>query len=228
MLEGLVPAGVRIAEAEAPFRTPPSAAPYGIESAAITTACPSRRAEFLAGRSLARQAIGRIGHPPVPLPRDDAGCCVWPRGIVGSISHTRKRCAVAVADAGRVPAIGIDVEEAHLLSDGVVAAITRRDEEQPATPVDPGSCSWHLLRFSAKESVFKAWFAQRRTWLGFHDVAVTFEPQPGKAELGKFRAEIRREISTPGVTYLGHYGVHHSGYVATVAVLGSAPTRGRR
>lgn len=218
LFEDLVPIGVSVAEDEIPSRASARDASYPIEWAAVESSCPSRKAEFLAGRALARRAIKASGSPQVPLPRDADGCCVWPPGLVGSISHSRRRCAVAVADAERFGAIGIDVEESSHWHDRVGAMVTRPDEIQPAGPPGTGSCSWQLIRFSAKESVFKAWFAQFRTWLDFGDVVVEFDPGSASSDVGAFRAEVRPGGTASGAAYRGRYGVHSSGYVATVAL----------
>jgi 4'-phosphopantetheinyl transferase EntD len=38
-----------------------------------------------------------------------------------------------------------------------------------------GTC-WDRMLFSAKESVYKAWFPLTRRWLGFEEASVTFDP----------------------------------------------------
>jgi 4'-phosphopantetheinyl transferase EntD len=38
---------------------------------------------------------------------------------------------------------------------------------------------WDRVLFSAKESVYKAWFPVTKRWLGFEDVAVRFDPEGG-------------------------------------------------
>ena len=42
----------------------------------------------------------------------------------------------------------------------------------------PGTC-WDRLLFSAKESVYKAWFPLTGRWLGFHDADVTIDAACG-------------------------------------------------
>lgn len=228
MFEDLVPAGVAVAEGEIPVHAPVRDAGSPTEWAAVESSCPRRQAEFLTGRALARKAIRASGTPAVALPPDADGCCVWPPGLVGSISHSRRRCAAVVAGAERFAAIGIDVEETTRWHDRVSAVVTRPDETQPARSPGPGPCSWHLIRFSVKESVFKAWFAQFRTWLDFGDVTVEFGPESAGAGIGAFHAVVRRGADASGRGYSGRYGVHPSGYVATVAVPTSIPVSGRR
>jgi 4'-phosphopantetheinyl transferase EntD len=45
----------------------------------------------------------------------------------------------------------------------------------------PGT-SWDRLLFSAKESVYKAWFPLTRRWLGFSDADITFNAADGTFE----------------------------------------------
>ena len=43
---------------------------------------------------------------------------------------------------------------------------------------------WDRLLFSAKESVYKAWFPLAERWLGFEDAALTFDPAPAPSRRG--------------------------------------------
>src|SRR5690606_24967459 len=54
------------------------------ERRAVAHASAARRAEFGAGRALARDLIGR---GDIDLPSMSNGAVAWPTGIVGSLSH---------------------------------------------------------------------------------------------------------------------------------------------
>ncbi len=43
----------------------------------------------------------------------------------------------------------------------------------------PPGPSWDRLLFSAKESVYKAWFPLTGRWLGFEEAAITINPADG-------------------------------------------------
>ncbi len=49
---------------------------------------------------------------------------------------------------------------------------------------------WDRLLFSAKESVYKAWFPLARRWLGFEDAALLFVPGAGAGRVGTFTADL--------------------------------------
>jgi 4'-phosphopantetheinyl transferase EntD len=53
-----------------------------------------------------------------------------------------------------------------------VALETERVWMKGADPQVP----WDILLFSAKESVFKAWFPATGTWLGFEHARIEFQP----------------------------------------------------
>jgi 4'-phosphopantetheinyl transferase EntD len=75
--------------------------------------------------------------------------------------------------------MGIDAEPHAHLSRRVLGAIARPDERVELAQLmraAPAVC-WDRLLFSAKESVYKAWFPLTRRWLDFEDVTLAFDPQ---------------------------------------------------
>jgi 4'-phosphopantetheinyl transferase EntD len=72
---------------------------------------------------------------------------------------------------------------------------------------------WDRLLFSAKESVYKAWFPLTGRWLGFEDAHLTFDPDDGT-----FSARILIDGATtdgpPLTGFTGRYLVR-DGYVLT-------------
>jgi 4'-phosphopantetheinyl transferase EntD len=74
--------------------------------------------------------------------------------------------------------IGLDAEPHDRLPDGVLGAISSAAERAriaALTAAVPAVC-WDRLLFSAKESVYKAWFPLTGRWLGFEEAAVDFDP----------------------------------------------------
>lgn len=75
-------------------------------------------------------------------------------------------------------AIGIDAEIDAALPGGVLGAVSlpqKRDHLAELARLQPG-VPWERLPFSAKEFVYKTWSPLIVTWLGFEDVAITFDP----------------------------------------------------
>jgi 4'-phosphopantetheinyl transferase EntD len=144
------------------------------EERALGRAVEKRRREFTTGRACAREALARLGIRSVAIGSGRDGEPLWPAGIVGSITHCDGYRACAVAPAGAVLALGIDAERDAPLSDGVWAEVAFGSELALRAPAGPGP---HLdaVLFSAKESVYKAWFPLTRRRLGFADAQVAID-----------------------------------------------------
>jgi 4'-phosphopantetheinyl transferase EntD len=138
-----------------------------------------RRREFATARRCAREALGGLGFPPVPLPtgRDREPC--WPSGVAGSITHCAGYRAAAVTWSKKTLTLGVDAEPHAPLPDGVLASIALESELRWIALLSERhpQVHWDRLLFSAKESVYKAWFPLARRWLDFHDAAISVDPE---------------------------------------------------
>jgi 4'-phosphopantetheinyl transferase EntD len=156
---------------------PPGLVLFPEEEAALGRAVEKRRREFTTARACAREALAGLGLPLLPIPSGPRGEPSWPAGVVGSITHCADYRACAVARASELVALGIDAEPNEPLPDGVLATIAR-DEElsqlRGLTRTAP-EVHWDRLLFSAKESVYKAWFPLTKRELGFEDALLTFD-----------------------------------------------------
>jgi 4'-phosphopantetheinyl transferase EntD len=151
------------------------------EEAALGGAVDKRRREFTTARACARSALAMIGLPPAPIVPGIRGAPQWPPGIVGSITHCTGYRASAVARVQDVLTLGLDAEPDDRLPEGVLDTIATADERArlcALASAAPGP-SWDRLLFSAKESVYKAWFPLTSRWLGFEEAAITINPADG-------------------------------------------------
>ena len=140
-----------------------------------------RLREFATGRRCARELLRRLGEPDAPLVRDDRGMPLWPPGVVGSISHKKDLCLVAVASARRVSALGVDVEDARPLGSELWRRIcTSRELRWLATRPEAERGVWAKLLFSAKESSYKAWSSWKRDPLRPRDLEIAMDPERGE------------------------------------------------
>lgn len=171
------------ASAEA-FGDPPGAVLLPQEAAIVARASDKRRREFTSGRECARIALGKLGVELGPILVGERGAPLWPPGIVGSITHCDGYRAAVVARTSDVTAIGLDAEPNGPLPGGVLEVVSLAAERDRLAaladlaaerPGQPGVC-WDRLLFSAKESVYKAWFPLTGSWLGFEDADVIIEP----------------------------------------------------
>ncbi|HEX4115375.1 MAG TPA: 4'-phosphopantetheinyl transferase superfamily protein [Solirubrobacteraceae bacterium] len=175
MIEQLLPTGVAAVESR---HDDLAVKLFPEEEALVANAVEKRRREFTAARACARAALGRIGIAAVPILSGERGEPLWPQGVVGSITHCDGYRACAVARSSEVLTLGIDAEPNGALPEGLLADIAR-PEELPGLrtlSAEYADVHWDRLLFSAKESVYKAWFPLAKRWLGFEDARITFDP----------------------------------------------------
>jgi 4'-phosphopantetheinyl transferase EntD len=145
------------------------------EAAQVAGTADGKLREFTTARCCARQALRKLGLPASAILRGPNGEPLWPPGVVGSITHCQAYRAAAVATQLDVLTLGIDAEIHDELPAGVFDQVVIH-QEQAWLKQAPDGVHWDRLLFSAKESVYKAWFPLTGEWLGFKDVVVTFDP----------------------------------------------------
>jgi 4'-phosphopantetheinyl transferase EntD len=175
MIADILPPGVAAEEA---FADLPDVMLFPDEQAVIARAVERRRTEFATGRACARAALAKLGIPPVPIVPGPRGAPQWPRGVVGSITHCAGYRASAVARDRDVVTIGLDAEPHDKLPDGVLEAVASEGEQAMLAGLAAAEPAvfWDRMLFSAKESVYKAWFPLAQRWLNFEDAAVDIDP----------------------------------------------------
>ena len=178
MIEELVPTSVVAVDT---FVDVPGATLFPDEEEVVTRAVDQRRQEFASVRRCARTALARLGVPPASILPGEGGAPVWPDGIVGSMTHCPGYRAAAVARAADIRAIGVDAELNEPLPAGVLDLVSLPEERDDLSRMQlrRSDVCWDRLLFSAKESVYKAWFPLTLRWLDFSDVRVTVDPVAG-------------------------------------------------
>ena len=175
MIADILPPQVAAEEA---FCDLPQVTLFPGEEEVIAKAVDKRRREFATARACARTALGKLGLPPVPIIPGLRGAPQWPPGVVGSITHCAGYRACAVARGRDVITIGLDAEPHDTLPHGVLGAVASHGEQvrlATLASARPDVC-WDRMLFSAKESVYKAWFPLTRRWLNFEDADVDIDP----------------------------------------------------
>jgi 4'-phosphopantetheinyl transferase EntD len=175
MLEQLLPREVACVEAS---QDDDSCWLHPDEAALIVGGSQKRQREFATARSCARRALGKLGLPKGPILRGPSREPLWPSGVVGSITHCHWYRAAAVATKVDVVTLGIDAEVHEKLPADIYQKVILPQEEAWLANT-PEGVYWDRLIFSAKESVYKAWFPLTGEWLGFDDVEVMFRPEEG-------------------------------------------------
>ncbi|MEM7411933.1 MAG: 4'-phosphopantetheinyl transferase superfamily protein [Myxococcota bacterium] len=178
MIETLLPEGVAFAESEIP--DPPE--PLHPDETALAEAMgPRRRPEFHAGRACARRALAQLGVHDRPVLRGARRAPLWPTGCVGAITHTDAYCAAVAAHDRDWAGVGLDAELRKPLSTRALERICSPEECAHLRAL-PGTSAeaWGNVVFSAKESLYKAYFPQTEVYLGFRDAALELDPERGR------------------------------------------------
>ncbi|MET8155297.1 4'-phosphopantetheinyl transferase superfamily protein [Sphaerisporangium sp. NPDC005289] len=206
------------------FTDPPDPMLFPEEEQVVVHADDRRRQEFSTARVCAHDALRKLGVRPGPVLPGLRGEPQWPTGVVGSITHCAGYRGAVVAAASKVTAIGIDAEPNEPLVPGVLEAISLPEERESLAKLTARHprVQWDRMLFSAKESVFKAWFPLAKRWLDFQDILINVDPANGE-----FTAWLR--IGGPRVrglriTVFSGRWVSDAGLVLTAVVL---PAPGR-
>ncbi len=178
MIEEILPAAASVAEA---FDDSGPSELLAGEEAIVGRAVEKRRREFATGRACARNALERLGLGSSPILTGDRGEPLWPAGVVGSITHCDGYRACAAARRTELKSVGIDAEPHEPLPEGLLPDIARPEEIPRLSELSRATPAihWDRLLFSAKESVYKAWFPLAERWLGFEDASLTIDPDGG-------------------------------------------------
>ncbi|WP_369916218.1 4'-phosphopantetheinyl transferase [Plantactinospora sp. KBS50] len=92
------------------------------------------------------------------------------------MTHCDGYRGAVLAPAAALASVGVDAEPHAALPDGVLGLVTLPEERvrlDALTAQHPDRC-WDRLLFSAKESVYKAWFPLTGRWLDFAEADLTF------------------------------------------------------
>ena len=143
MISRLLPAGVAAAET---FDDPPGLTVLPAAEGLISRAVEKRRREFTTARHCARKALGQLGIEPVPILRGERGMPLWPRQVVGSLTHCDGYRGAVAAYSMQVRSLGIDAEPHLPLPDGVISH-TSLDAERTVLADRDDDLHWDRLLF---------------------------------------------------------------------------------
>ncbi|GGL79256.1 4'-phosphopantetheinyl transferase [Streptomyces fumigatiscleroticus] len=196
---------------------------YPEEAALVDRAVAKRRREFAAVRSCARRAMEKLGVAPQPVLTGERGAPRWPSGLAGSMTHCDGYCAAALVRLADLACLGIDAEPDGPLPEDVLPAVCLPEEARRLRRLagDHPGVHFDRLLFSAKESVYKAWFPLTGQWLDFLEADIEISVDPGERRGGTFRAT----LLVPGPRVGGRHLTHFQGrWTAQRGLLATAVT----
>lgn len=195
---------------------------FGIEMPSPSNAAPRRRAEYLAGRRCAGEALRRLtGEQRFP-PSGADRAPIWPHHTVGSITHCNWQALALVGRANCYRGLGIDLEQR--LSD------SQARELMPMILTDRESRHWGSrvnaflvsLTFSAKESLFKALYPLVRQRFYF-DAAELIDWRPNGEAVLRLCRDLDSEWRTGTEIYCRY--CDFNGHLLTRVAIARQPAR---
>ncbi|MEU3985242.1 4'-phosphopantetheinyl transferase superfamily protein [Streptomyces sp. NPDC026672] len=177
------------------------------EEEVVARSVDKRRREFTAVRACARRAMEKLGVPPQAVLPGERGAPQWPAGLIGSMTHCDGYRAAALVHARDLASLGIDAEPHGPLPDGVLLSVALAAEQRRLALLAASrpAVHWDRLLFSAKESVYKAWFPLTGKWLGFEDADIEIHADPTTPSSGSFRAKLLVPGPLVDGRRLGHF-----------------------
>jgi enterobactin synthetase component D len=145
------------------------------ERAVAVELAEARLRTWVGGRVAMREALLRTEIDAPAVLTDSRGAPRLPTGVTGSISH-KKALAVALVARESMARLGVDIEDDVVGSLDISRRVLRDEEVEELVLLGPEARAREvLLRFSAKEALYKALdpFVQR--YVGFHEVSVSPE-----------------------------------------------------
>ena len=186
----------------------------------LTVASFQRRQEFIAGRYCVYNAAKELGLELSTLPVSIERGPVWPEGVIGSISHSKKMAIGCVGKAGQFRSIGIDTEEVfsqQTIKDiqKVIALDSEKEMISREIPEKYNNLAYSIL-FSAKEALFKAIHPLCKTFIDFQETRMTHL----NLETKTFTIEISESVDLKDLprTYQGFYISHGTNLISVLPI----------
>ncbi|TFW09268.1 4'-phosphopantetheinyl transferase superfamily protein [Oxalobacteraceae bacterium OM1] len=185
----------------------------------LSGAVRKRRAEFLAGRLCAAQALRRCGAPEwVPIGADRSP--VWPAGVIGSITHCDDTAMAVALKKENVRGVGIDLERRAACHDAALNVRHFATEAERGVLERAGIASEDhaVIAFSMKESFFKAAYPYVGRYFGFSAVSIVDADRRHRSLSLVVAEDIGAELR-PGLRVAGEYAHLGEAFVSTVVTI---------
>ncbi len=154
---------------------------YPDELALIKNTSDKRQNDFCAGRYCAHRIVKELGFAEYPLLNDANGAPIWPKTIVGSISHSGNMAVAVAATTQQIRSVGVDIQEyKQPFPSRVLRSVFSSKEIYAILKVQTSLMDIYAYSvFSAKESVFKCCYSAFGRLLNFTDISININFEEG-------------------------------------------------
>jgi len=145
---------------------------YPEEQLCIKEYEPKRLYEFCTGRYCAHKSLEPL-KKEAPVIKQPNGAPLWPKHIVGSISHSQKLTGAIVASRDAYESIGLDIETIGRIDYDLWELLFTPNEIELLKRQPSGDHKYlSTLFFSMKEAFYKMQFPFTENFMDFHDCEV--------------------------------------------------------
>tara|TARA_R110002033_G_scaffold156232_1_gene192529 strand:+ start:2861 stop:3595 length:735 start_codon:yes stop_codon:yes gene_type:complete len=179
-----------------------------------------RRAEFVAGRYLARKALIALNASTTIVETGANREPLWPSAYVGSISHSNEFAICAVANKNDVKTIGIDVEnffDIKVAREIINNVLIESEHMLVGTLGEPNPIVLTII-FSAKESLFKALYSEVGHFFDFDAAQI----EVIDFQTGKFKIKLVKKLGSTlpaGSSFEGTFEISKNQVFTTIICL---------
>jgi len=141
----------------------------------------------------------------------------WPKGVIGSISHSKTWVGAAVSSDSKLLGVGIDFEELGRTKLELSPHIRAKEDIQKKSEyTDEELLS---LIFSFKESLYKALYPQVKVFFGFHDAYISEIDSSN----GTFQIKLKKDLNQQfkvgeNDSFRGKYSIHSGQCLSVIEI----------
>lgn len=148
------------------------------EKEIIQHAVSTRQNDFSTGRYCARVTLEKLGFPATEILTGTGKEPLWPEGITGSISHSKKLVGAVSAFTADIISIGIDIEAIGGVPEEIYRMLFTEKEHAFLNSLSLNDKALYAtLLFSFKESFYKMQYPLTYQFVDFIDVEITFKDE---------------------------------------------------
>ncbi len=132
-----------------------------------------RLTHFSTGRLCAKRVMANLGLADNEILIGPDKVPIWPKGIVGSISHTEGMAGAVAAKSSELLSIGMDIEEIGRVKDNMWDMLFTPTEQKYLNQLTEKEKAFYTtLFFSMKESFYKLQYSLTKFNLWFTEVEI--------------------------------------------------------
>lgn len=146
--------------------------------------------DFSAGRHCAKKLLNKLGDVNSEILIGSKKEPLWPKGFVGSISHSKSFVGAVVSKSSQLVSIGLDIEKIGRVKKNMWRNLfTPIEQEFLNTLSEDDELFYTTLYFSMKESFYKLQYPITKEYLWFTDVEL-------KQDKGVFNLAVIKEFNS--------------------------------